>query len=81
MLSNGDMTLDRIIFDHVSSFPFVVTVGCVREKASVSPCIPYSLVMHVVTKGDVFDFIGHGRTKKRIVLCDLRQEWFDFVAM
>ena len=75
------MTLDRIMFDHVRSLPFAVTVGCVRYKASVCPHILDGVVMHVVVKGGVFTFIGHGRTKNGIFLCESRQECFEFVTM
>ena len=63
------------------SFPFVVTDGCVRAKASVCPCIPYYVIMCVVVVGDVFEFIVCGRTNNRVVLCELIQYWFEFVAM
>ena len=56
-------------------------VGCVRAEASVIPLILDDVVMHVVVKGGVFEFIGLGRKKNWIVLCELRQDWFDFVAM
>ena len=51
------MTLDIIIFDHVSSFLFAVTVVCVRDKESVHPRVLEKVVMHIVVKGDVFGFI------------------------
>ena len=48
------MTLDGLMFDHVRSFLFAITVGCVRAKASVCPHISDDVVMHVVVKGGVF---------------------------
>ena len=69
------------MFDHLSYSKFAVTVICVRDKASVCPFIPYNIVMYVVVKGDVFEFILLGSKNNGIVLCDLRQEWFDIVAM
>ena len=61
------------MFDQVSSLPFSVTVGCARDKASVFPHILYDSIMHVVVKGDAFEFIGLGRKNNGIVLCDSRQ--------
>ena len=55
--------------------------GCVGAKVSVRPHILDYIVMHEVVKGGVFEFIGLGRKKNWIVLCELRQDWFDFVAM
>ena len=63
------MALDGLMFDHVRSFPFGVTVVCVRAKAYVCPCIPYYVIMRVVVVGDVFDFIVCGRTNNGAVLC------------
>ena len=75
------MALDGIMFDHVRSFPFVATVGCVRAKAYVRPCIPYYVIMRVVVLGDVFEFIVCGRTNNGVVLCELIQDWFEFFSM
>ena len=50
-------------------------------KASVRPCISYVAVMHVVVKGEIFYFIGRIHTKNWMVLCELHQDWFWFVAM
>ena len=75
------MTLYGIMFDHVSSLLLTVTVGCVRAKASVCPHISDDVVMHVVVKGEVFEFIRLRRTKNSIVLCESRQDWFEFVVM
>ena len=69
------------MFDHVRSLPFAVTVGCVRAKASVCPCIMYYIIMRVVVVGNVFEFIVRGRTKNGFVLCELIQDLFEFVAM
>ena len=75
------MTLDGIMFDYVRFYPFAVMVGCVRFKLSVRPRILDEVVMNVVVKGGVFEFIGIVRTKNEIVLCESRQDWFEFVAM
>ena len=69
------------MFDCVSSFPFAVMVRCVRATMSVLPHILDDIVMHVIAKGDIFQFIGHGYTNTGIVLCESRQYWFEFVAM
>ena len=74
------MALDGLMFDHLRSLPFAVTVGCLRAKASVRPCIPYYVIMRVVLVGDVFEFIVCGRTNNGVVLCELIQDWFEFVT-
>ena len=75
------MALDGLMFDHVRSFPLAVTVVCVRAKASVRPCIPYNVIMFVVVEGNVFEFIVRRRTNNGVVLYELIQNWFEFVAM
>ena len=70
------MKLDRLMFHNFSLYPFVVTVGFVRDQASVPPHMTDAAVMHVVFKGYIFAFIGCGRTKNWVVLCELRQNWF-----
>ena len=72
MISNGHVTLDGLMFDRV---------GCVRAKTSICPHISDDIVLHVVVNGDLFELIGLGRTKNGILLCELRQDWFEFVAM
>ena len=67
------------MFDSVSSFTFMLIVGCVREKASVQPRIPYDAVMHAAVKVDVFEFIRRVYTNNGIVFCELLQDWFDFL--
>ena len=64
------------MFDNFYFSPFTVTVGFVRYKASVCPRILDDIVMHVLVKGDVFEFIVRGLTKNSIVLCESFQEWF-----
>ena len=61
------------MLDGLGSFPFVVTFECVRYKASFRPHILDDGIMYVVFKGEVFEFIGCGRTNNGIVLCDSRQ--------
>ena len=61
--------LDGMMFDIVIYLPFAVTVVCVSSKAFVHPQISYDVVIHSVVKGGVFEFIGRGRTKNRIVFC------------
>ena len=38
-------------------------------------------MLYVVFIEDIFEFIGCGRTKNGILLCGLRQDWFEFVAV
>ena len=47
----------------------------------VIPHISDYIVIHVIVKGYVFEFIGLGRTKNRIVLCEWCLDWFEFVAI
>ena len=70
------MALDGIMFDHLIFYPFVVMVVCVRANASVRPYVLYDVVMHEVFKGEVLYFIGIGRTKKCILLCESIQDLF-----
>ena len=70
------MVLDGIMFEHVIFYPLAATFGCVRAKPSVRRRILDDILMHAVVKGDVFYFIGLGRTKNGIVLCESRQYWF-----
>ena len=70
-----------VVFDYVSSFPFAVMVIFVSSKAYVRPRMSDDVVMHVVVKGGVFEFIGCGQMNNGIVVCELRQDWFEFFAM
>ena len=54
---------------------------CVRSKTSVCPRKRDDVVMSELVKGDSFSFIGMGRKKKCIVLCESLREWFNFFAM
>ena len=54
------------MFDNLRFYPFVATVICVRAKVSVRPLILDDVVMHVVVKGEIFEFIGIGPTKNGI---------------
>ena len=51
------MMLDRFMFDCVDFFPRAVTVGCVRAKASVRPHVSDDVLMHILGKGGVIEFI------------------------
>ena len=75
------MMVDGLMFDRMISLPFAVKVRCMRAKASVRPHILDDVVMHVVVKGGVFEFIGHGITSNRILLCESLHYWFEFVTM
>ena len=67
------MTIYGLVFGHLVFPPFLVMVRYVRDKASVRPRISYDVIMYVVIKGGVFEFIGHGRMKNWILLCEFRQ--------
>ena len=69
-VSNGYMTLDRLMFDSARFPPFTVTVGCVRSKASVFPRILDDIVTNLVAKGKIFEFIELGGTKNGTVLSE-----------
>ena len=67
------MTLDRFVCDRVYFPPCKVTVGCVRSKASVRSHISHDIIMNIVVKGGIFEFIGLGGTKNWILLHDSRK--------
>ena len=67
------MELDRLMFDNVNFSPCTVTARCVRSKVSIRPHISYDVVIHVVVKEYVLEFIGRGGTNKWIVFCELHQ--------
>ena len=58
--------IDKILFDCVISFPLTVTVICVRIKVSIHPRISDDVVMRIVFKGGVFEFLGSERTKNGV---------------
>ena len=62
------------MFDNSLFYAFAVTVAFLRAKAPVSPHILDVVIMIVVVKGDVFEFIGHRNTKNWMVLCELNQD-------
>ena len=61
------MKLDGLMFDNVFLSPFLDMV--VRLFLSVCSHIFDVTVMSVLVKGDVFEVIGRGHTKKWVVLC------------
>ena len=73
MIHNSGVATDGLIFDHVISFPFLVTVRCVRAKKYVHTRISDDVVMYVVVKGGLFEFIGLVCKNNMIVLCELLQ--------
>ena len=75
------MMVYRIMFYHVKSIPFTITVGRVWSKTSVCPRISDYFLIHVIFKEALLWFICLGGTKNGIVFCDLHQDWFEFVAM
>ena len=78
------MTLEMLVFDF-AEYPFViarktlfygknaVTEGCVRGQASIRPRLTDVLVMHMVSEGEVPEFIITGGTKRWIILSESRQ--------
>ena len=70
------MPLDGTIVDNLFFYPFLVIVAFVRAKESIYPGIFDYVVMHELSKGDLFEFAGLGHTKDWIMLCDSRQDWF-----
>ena len=77
----GHMTLDTFVFDRVYFFPCAVTVDCVRAKASVHPRVLYDVIMNILAKGDILEFIVIGGTNNWVVLLESRQYWFEVVVM
>ena len=75
------MMLYVLMFDPVRFYTFAVMVGCVSSKASVRTHGSDDVVIHAIVKGNLFNFIGLGGMKNRIVLCELRQDWFGFFAV
>ena len=61
------MILDGLMFDNIFISPFLDRI--VRAKASVRPHLFDVVLMHVVVKGGVFQFIRRIRTKNLNVLC------------
>ena len=60
-VSNGTrkavLTSDGLKFDHVKFISDEVTFVRVMSKVSVLPCIYDGIVMHVIAKVGVFDFV------------------------
>ena len=54
--------LDRFVFECVNFPPFVVTAGCVMAKAYVCPRVSDDLIMYVLVKGGLIEFMGLGET-------------------
>ena len=84
-VSNGTrkavLTSDGLKFDHVKFISDEVTFVRVMSKVSVLPCIYDGIVMHVIAKVGVFDFVWLGRTSNWIIICELREDWFDFIVV
>ena len=81
MVSNDHVTLDGFMFDHLVCSLFAATVAFFRSKESVWPHILDEVLMNVLFKGGVFEFLGTGCTKIWVVFCDLLQDWSCFVDM
>ena len=65
------MKLDGLMFDDLLFSPFVY--GILRAKPSIRPHIFYVVVMGVVVKGGVFEFIGNRLTNNWMVLFESHQ--------
>ena len=59
LVSNGHVALNGLMFDYFLFSPFMVTIGFLRSKASIHPHIYDDVVIHVLVKEDVSEFIGH----------------------
>ena len=75
------LTSDGIMFDHVKSIPDGVTFISVMSKAYVLPWVYYGIVIHVIVEWGVFKCVWLGHTKNCIVLCELREYWFQCIVM
>ena len=64
------------MFDNSFFSPFTDTVGFMRAKAYVRLHISGVFVMHVLIKGDVFEFIGRKNTNNWMVFCESHQDRF-----
>ena len=62
-------------------FPYHFVDGIVRAFESFRPHKFDVVVMSLVVKGEVFQFIGRGLTKNYMVFCELHQDQFYCVAM
>ena len=78
---NGHLTSDRIMFDCVRYAPFGITFGSVRSKESVLPCMSDYVIVHVIVKWDVFEFVGCVGTKNTVFIRESHQYWFEFIAI
>ena len=76
MVLNGHVTLDRLMFYHSFFYPFAFTFGFVMSKASLHQHIFDESVINELFKGEVFEFIGIGRIKNCMMLCESHQDRF-----
>ena len=63
------------------SIPFAIIVRRVKSNAYICPFLSYDVTMHVIFEGGVFYFVYYIHIKNNIVLCELRQYWFEFIAI
>ena len=75
------MTLDKLMYNNLLFSSLVVIFGFVRDKMSFCPSKFEYVVVHEVVKGDLFEFLGLGCTNNWILLCELHQDWFYFIAI
>ena len=68
--------LHGLLFYHLFFSPLVDLI--VRAKASICPHIFDMVVIHVVFKGNAFQFIRIIPKKSCMVLCESHQYWFQF---
>ena len=69
------------MFDCVMSILGGITFVRVRSKASVCPRLSDDVIDNSIVVGCVFEIVWFGRTKNGIVLYELHQKRFEFIAM
>ena len=79
MVLIGHETLNGLMFGNSLFSPF--KFGFVSSKASVRQPILDVVVIHLVFKWEVFEFIERRLTKNCIVMCESHQDWFNFFVM
>ena len=79
LVLNGHGTLDGIMFEIFFISPFVY--GFMMAFAYVRPWLFDVVIMSVVVKGGVFEFIGRGGMENWMLMCESHQYWFYLVAI
>ena len=71
---NGNVTLDGIMIDNLFFSLFVDSI--LKSKMSVYPQIFDVVVMRVLFKKDLFEFIRRIHKNNWMVFCEFHQYWF-----